>query len=113
MRKTAYFFLAIALLSVILVANLIAEGSATNPGTKSAPTFKSISIILNSNCAQCHGSSISKYPSIMQVVVPGNPKASQLYYDVSTGRMPRGRDRLGSDQIKEIYDWIAAGALNN
>ena len=55
-------------------------------------------------------------PSILDgskdLVDPGNPAASELYLQVSTGLMPQTGTKLSADQQKQLHDWICGGALN-
>lgn len=67
--------------------------------------------ILGVSCTGCH--SFNTYSSVMNVVAAGNPNGSRLYTEVNSGNMPKGGTPLSAAQIKIIYDWIEAGALNN
>jgi mono/diheme cytochrome c family protein len=72
--------------------------------------------ILTPHCFICHGGGnhdFSTYNGLKTVVVAGKPENSQLYLEVNSGAMPRGGQKLSTDEIKLIYDWIKAGALNN
>jgi hypothetical protein len=52
-------------------------------------------------------------------VNPGDPSTSLIFEKVNMStppcgqRMPLGQSPLAADQITEIHDWIAAGAMNN
>lgn len=56
-----------------------------------------------------------------QLVVPGEPENSELWYrirpagmnggkDCEAPKMPRGSDGLSEENAQLVYDWIAAGA---
>jgi len=74
--------------------------------------------VLDKNCTSCHSTSYSSGTNFAYAndlnkiatstyVVPGNPAASSLYYEIINGEMPPGNP-LNSDQARIIYDWIAA-----
>jgi mono/diheme cytochrome c family protein len=74
--------------------------------------------IFKSKCLSCHSSgstNFSSYSALMAggSVVAGNPAASALYQEVSSGRMPKNFPMLAENEIQAIYDWIADGALND
>jgi hypothetical protein len=83
-----------------------------------APTYQQISsTILVPKCVGCHGGlggySFNTYANTKMAVVAGNPNASALYNSVKPGGgMPLGGS-LSTAEVQSIYDWIAAGALNN
>ena len=75
--------------------------------------------ILKPKCASCHSGTnasdridVSTYEAIISsnIIVPGKSGESKLYTSVLTGRMPRGRDKLSSAEVKLIEEWIDAGA---
>lgn len=81
--------------------------------------------ILSSNCAfsGCHdaisaedGVILDSYENVMRDVVPGNPNESELYECLVESdddiMPPNPYDRLSSQQITLIRDWIKQGALN-
>jgi len=67
-------------------------------------------------CAQCHGGAgghyLTNYNEFQSIIVKGNPDSSQLYFVLSTGKMPLGNP-ASADLVKAVYDWIKAGAPNN
>lgn len=81
--------------------------------------------IFEARCTQCHGSSspragisLASYDDVLagaarQVVVPGDADASRLAQVVVSGKMPPRGDKLTTEQIQFIVDWINAKAPNN
>jgi mono/diheme cytochrome c family protein len=74
--------------------------------------------VLDKNCTSCHNSSYSSGTNFAYAndlnkiaassyIVPGNPAASSLYYEIINGQMPPGNP-LNSDQAAIIYDWISS-----
>jgi mono/diheme cytochrome c family protein len=85
------------------------NNAAVNPNA----TYTYISRnITQPKCASCHGS-YGTYTGLRGLVRPGNPAGSVLYTITNSGEMPRGGAKLSATELKAIYDWIAAGALNN
>jgi mono/diheme cytochrome c family protein len=83
-------------------------------------TFKFISAnILVPMCVACHksggasgGYAFDTYTSTLKAVVAKSPSTSPLYTATKGGKMPPG-GALSAAQLKDISDWITAGALNN
>lgn len=96
-------------------------GITPPPPTVLEAKFSSINrLILQTECLGCHSSgnasggvSYSTYASTMNTVQPGNVNASALYTSVSTGRMPKGGNRLTPSEVAAIQTWIQNGAPNN
>ena len=83
------------------------------------PDAVAVQDILIQNCATCHMSGASQggitLNSVDEIVALGllnleNPKASQLYQAVETGRMPKGPGVLLEDELQTILVWIEKGA---
>jgi uncharacterized membrane protein len=87
------------------------------------PTYKSIyRNILVRNCIKCHSSnksdgglSFSTYAATMNSVQRTFPNSSTLYTSVAVrNTMPKSAPgSLTTEERKAIFDWIAAGALDN
>lgn len=87
--------------------------------------------IMEAHCTECHNAEkmkadlrLDSYDAIMagskfgDVVIPGNPDESSLYFlltfpEDDPDRMPKDGDPLPPEQIKVIADWIAGGARND
>jgi mono/diheme cytochrome c family protein len=77
--------------------------------------------ILKSKCLGCHNSNssngvnFSSYNATMNTVQKTLPMSSGLYTSVATRRtMPKNAPgSLSAVEIKAIFDWITAGAINN
>lgn len=68
--------------------------------------------IIQTRCIQCH-SGMKTYTGVMRYVVAGSPQSSSLYTESYSGSMPRGASALGKAELKNLFDWIKAGAKNN
>ncbi len=93
------------------------------PGVNDVIVTKSVQSIIKSNCvsASCHGGTgvkpyLDSYASVKDMVVPGNPEASQLFQLITTSdfnkAMPPvnyGVDLTVSEKSM-IYNWIKNGA---
>src|SRR5688572_24860946 len=104
------------------------DSSATPSGTSApdaGPTFASVQPIFNQRCIGCHGADgkdgvdLRTYDSVMKggkegaIVKPGDGQGSLLVQIIKAGhakRMPFKQDPLTDDQIKQIEDWVNAGA---
>ena len=90
-------------------------------GESVPPTFASVQrFILLPKCAGCHtgsgspkGVDLSNYQAIFnsKQVVSKNPESSPLFISVTQGSMPKGMDRLRSNEIELLRRWIELGAL--
>lgn len=82
------------------------------------PTYSEIfDNILQPKCVSCHDSGLSdfsSYASLMNSgdITPFNPNSSVLYQKIAEGLMPKNAQPLSSDEVRAVYAWIAAGALN-
>lgn len=85
-------------------------------------TFTWISVnILQPKCVTCHKASgaasanlrLNNYTNTLAAVVPNSPATSKIYIQSADGSMPKDAPDLSTTEIQAIYDWIAAGALNN
>jgi mono/diheme cytochrome c family protein len=103
-----------------------ASAPAAEAPTSAVSFANDVMPILKNSCVSCHGGDQTKagldmktYESLMAgsfngtVVVAGNSADSLLIQMVAKGKMPKRGDKLTSEQVKLISDWIAAGALNN
>jgi len=72
--------------------------------------------IIDPKCLSCHGAGaafdFSSYAKIIasNTVVPFKPSDSTFYVDLTTGRMPRGGQRLSDADIQKVFEWIEKGA---
>ena len=99
---------------------------ASGPLMAAAPlTFeKDIRPILKAHCFDCHGEGeklrggldlrlrrlILKGGDDGPVIVPGKPEKSLLFKMVHEGEMPKRGQKLTSEQVSVIKQWIAGGA---
>ncbi len=87
---------------------------------------KDVQPILEQACTSCHvtgrpvGSlDLTSYEGVMAggtsgpSVIPGDPAASLLIQLIENGRMPMTGNKLSSDQMKTLRDWVSQGAVNN
>ena len=93
--------------------------------TADSPRFESdIAPIFEVRCLACHGERLQQAEFDLRTrdavlkggksgpaVVPGAAVESLLLEKVSSGAMPMGNQKLGSDEIEVIRRWIEAGAL--
>ncbi len=90
------------------------------------PSFsKDILPVLQTSCLSCHGGektakgfSVKTYAALMagsqegSVLTPGDPN-SILVRIIASGKMPKKRPHMPTDQLQLISDWIKAGAKDN
>ncbi len=79
--------------------------------------------ILTPKCIPCHraggtepGINYETFTLTRQTgkVTPGLPLSSAMYTECTSGKMPEAPySALTTEELKVIYDWITAGALNN
>ncbi|MCE9647392.1 MAG: c-type cytochrome [Chloroflexi bacterium] len=98
-----------------------------SPETPSSVSFSNdVLPIFNNSCVKCHGTEEIKkgldlraYDSLMagsfngSVLTPGNAADSLLIQQLLNGKMPKRGQKLSTEQIQIISDWVNAGALNN
>jgi hypothetical protein len=98
----------------------------TKPGVNDIVVTKSVRSIIRNNCvsAGCHGGGgvkpyLDSYESVMTMVTPGNPEASELFQLVTTSDLNKamppvnyGVDLTVSEK-NIIYNWIKNGAKPN
>ncbi len=116
-----YLFLVFGVAFIIMIAGC---GSAppSEPVVKKpppvtiGPSFKTLRAgALGTYCLKCHlGGSrdLGTYAGAMQYVVAGKPDASKLCQVVKDGSMPLG-GKMPAESIKEICEWISAGAIES
>lgn len=73
-------------------------GGCHNPGTQKGLDFST----------QAKG-----YTTVKAKLVVGNPGASSIVSQLSSGKMPQGRPKMPAVDLNVIKAWIMAGALNN
>ena len=112
------------LIGIILVFILTGcqHDSIIAPKLMGVSFAKDILPIMNSSCnySGCHNSKnysnfpLESYSDVINYgqVIAFKPVGSNLYDVLTNGYMPRG-DTLLPERRKQIYDWIANGALNN
>lgn len=105
-------------LSILICAFGLLSGVRAEAAADSAEKARAV---LEKYCYQCHGIAF-KHPDLdvlkpkvlidMGLVVPGKPEESQLWDAAGVDRrMPPGNTRKPSDdELKLLYEWIAAGA---
>jgi mono/diheme cytochrome c family protein len=102
------------------------SGAPETKGTEPmAISYSAVQEIFSAKCIGCHGENgkedldLRSYSSTMKggehgaVIKAGDPAGSKLLQMLKADpdhRMPKGMDALPADQIKQIDDWIAAGA---
>ncbi len=76
--------------------------------------------LLQQRCANCHGprraeggidfiADLERVAGSLKLVHPGRPQSSELYLQVESQEMPRGRGRkLSSEELGTLRDWIVA-----
>lgn len=87
---------------------------------------KDVMPIFENSCNKCHGLEQIKegldlrtYEGLLKgsfngtVITPGNANDSFLVKQLLNGEMPKRGQKLTSEQIQTIIDWVNAGALNN
>lgn len=136
MKKTL-FGIACALAFLAGCAKSDESAPATETTTKPAATeetakpsagaYDKVQATFTASCIGCHGSGrkaegidLSSYDAVMKggekgpIVVPGDPENSLLVHALrgthGAKRMPLNGQPLPEAQIKEIEDWIKAGA---
>ncbi|MBC7878176.1 MAG: hypothetical protein H7Y59_13480 [Anaerolineales bacterium] len=121
----------ITLVLVSAYAILQNSGARAAPHMDTAPSTdvsfsQDVQPILERRCSKCHmgeftseNLNMETYESLMAgsqngpVIVSGNASASLLVEKVVEGEMPKRGQKLTSEQIQIITDWINAGAQNN
>ena len=103
------------------------EGNAgTGPSTSAGPTFASLeSGIFGPKCVMCHGENgkggidLRTYASAMKggeegpIIKAGDAAGSQIVkalHGQGAKQMPMNSNPLPAEEIKQVEDWIAAGA---
>ncbi|NOT73493.1 MAG: hypothetical protein HOP08_01105 [Cyclobacteriaceae bacterium] len=84
------------------------------------PTFNATVLpMLTTNCNNCHGGTspsggikLDTYLEVSKYVKSGSLIGS-INYTGGFSPMPKGGNKMSACQIKQIQDWITAGALNN
>jgi hypothetical protein len=105
--------------SVQPTAGTLPSGSAVSFSKDILPMFQN-------SCVKCHGGEntnkgldVTTYDKLMAgsangaVIVPSNADGSKLVQQVVNGKMPKRGEKLTSDQIQMLKDWVNAGAKNN
>lgn len=107
--------MALAPIIVLLAGGIRAQENA------GPETAKQAQVILEKNCAPCHGSAnpakgvnVLRLESLLatKVVVPGKADGSLLIQKVTDGSMPLGGSKLPEAEIRTLEAWIKAGAPN-
>jgi hypothetical protein len=118
MRRPALLVFLLSLSSAVFSEPLPAlSGHGEAPVPFYEPTYYWLTNNVFPICMYCHiavpGVYFGRYQDTLKHVVPGSAENSRLYIMVRSGRMPKGRAKLGEHQIMAIRDWIDNGALNN
>jgi mono/diheme cytochrome c family protein len=101
-----------------VLANWIAGPAAATPTPTPTPgpnvngTYTYIQQNIVGKCVACHAN-FNTYDGLKAEVVAGSAMTSLLYTKINTGEMPQGGPFLSVEQIRAVYDWIQAGAMNN
>jgi len=130
MKKTAIGFFC----ALLLVAGCSkteepapAPSDTKEPAKEAASAYTKVQSTLTASCIGCHNSArpaegidLSSYEAVMKggkegpIVVAGDPEKSLLVQALrgtnGVKRMPLNGQPLPENQIKEIEDWIKAGA---
>lgn len=101
-------------------------GKKASGAPETTASFANVSATLQANCVGCHGATnpkaginMTSFETLMKggeegpVIVAGDPAASLLVKALrgqGAKQMPPKKDPLPEDQIKQIEDWIKAGA---
>ncbi|MFM8273832.1 MAG: PSD1 and planctomycete cytochrome C domain-containing protein [Gemmata sp.] len=107
-----------------LLAILLAPTASAGAEPAAAATFeRDVLPILSSHCLPCHGGihqrgglDLRTAASALaggesgKVIVPGDPKASELLKAVEAGAMPKGPIKVSAADKEVIRAWIAGGA---
>lgn len=94
--------------------------SSVEAGTESEVLTKSAMGLLRTKCAACHSpenpqghfESVEDLEAMLfyRYIVPGEASISPLYEVISRGEMPPNpADRLNSEQVKIVFEWINSG----
>jgi len=107
-----------------LFAILLLPAASAGAEPAAAPTFeRDVLPILSSHCLPCHGGIHQKGGLDLRtaasalaggdggkVIVPGDPKASELWKAVEAGTMPKGAIKVSEAHQEVIRAWIGGGA---
>jgi len=78
----------------------------TIPAATGAVSFSTLrDFILKPQCVGCHGWAQDE-AQVRTRIIPGNAKASSLYVELATGKMPRGGGTLSPQQLKLVENYI-------
>lgn len=104
------------------------DGSEVAANPSGVRFDRDIQPIFAKHCLLCHGldeaegglqfhspeTSMAVADSGLRAIVPGDPEGSELIHRVISGevelRMPPEGDRLTEDEVRQLRDWIKAGA---
>ncbi len=121
------------LIAVLAVSGLLSLVDPISLSQERKLTYnRDINPIVRQYCLPCHLEE-SENPSLLLMddfeklsrggkngpsIVPGKPQESNFYLkllpDPPFGKqMPRGKKKLGDEDVKLIYDWIRQGAKKN
>jgi hypothetical protein len=104
--------------------NTLPQSQTPWPTSTAPVSFETdVQPIFIEQCSSCHGEiaslSLESYDEVMlggqsgAVIIPGDVENSMLAYYLYTGYMPYGSSTLDAEQVQIIFNWIAAGALDN
>jgi len=121
------------LVAVFAVSGLLVLFTSISLSQEKQLTYsRDINPLVRQYCLPCHLEE-SENPSLLLMddfeklskggkngpsFIPGKPQESNFYLkllpDPPFGKqMPRGKKKLGNEEVKLIYDWIRQGAKNN
>ncbi len=93
-------------------------GSTEAGGQAVAADWTPIQPLLTEKCAPCHtqrsmgGVSLASQEGLMKAVAPGDPAGSEIIKSLrgTDGHeiMPKGKDPLAEEEIKQVEEWISA-----
>lgn len=86
-----------------------------------APTYSSLRATVFAKCVGCHSDSgygpedFTNYHDLISSgkVVPGSARASKIFVETATMRMPLQGPKLSRAELVALEQWINSGALNN
>jgi mono/diheme cytochrome c family protein len=122
------YHLRFASISMLAFWSLSMSGFSVEPDDKLIQLTGRIRVILEKKCAKCHGPELEEpdgdfgdvldLPKLVEtpeLIVPKDPKRSELYRIVREGEMPPPEERkdiprLTPDEVNAFRMWILAGA---
>jgi uncharacterized membrane protein len=109
-----YFSRVVALTGVLLATGCGQKELSVPEAEAYPPNFSAIrDRILRPKCENCHAKIVAHDAVMEDLVVAGNPGASELYTEVESDEMPMYRSPLSDEEKRSIKTWIENGAAND